>query len=127
MLHSLLHLLATQPNLLADHAEAYADLVTAEVATTVAAGKRRTILYASALCFTGVSVVLVGVAVMAWAVVPVDRMHAPWLLAFVPLPTIAAAVACLLAARTPGQPGAFEAVRRQIKADMAMLRAAGTP
>ncbi len=124
MLHPLLRLIATQPQLLADHAEGYADLVAAEAGSAYAAWKRSVILNAAGLCSLGVSTVLVGVALMLWAVTPVATMQAPWALVVVPLPTLALAVWCLLAARGTDIANAFDNVRRQVKADMAMLRSA---
>ena len=50
MIHPLLRLAATQPQLLADHAEAYAGLVGEELGRSVAAGKQRLLLSAVALC-----------------------------------------------------------------------------
>ena len=126
MLHPLLHLIATRPNLLADHAEAYADLVATQVGSSFNAAKRRAIFYAAALCGTGVTAVLIGVAVMVWAVIPAEVMQAPWALVAVPLPALLATIGCLMAARKPGVEGAFDVVREQINADVAMLREAGT-
>jgi hypothetical protein len=116
MLHPLLHLIATRPNLLADHAEAYADLVATQVGSSFIAAKRRAIYYAAALC---------SVAVMVWAVIPTEVMQAPWALVAVPLPTLLATIGCLVAARKPDVDGAFDVVRDQIKADVAMLRETG--
>ena len=58
MLHPLLHLVATQPQLLADHAEAYAELVAEELGDFSVTWKRRALLNAVALCFGGVAAVL---------------------------------------------------------------------
>ena len=122
MMHPLLHLVATQPQLLADHAEAYAELVAAEIGTASAAWKRRALLNAVALCCLVVAVVLAGVALMLWAVIPAAQMHAAWVLIAAPLLPVAVALGCLLAARAQDEGGVFENLRRQMKADMAMLR-----
>ncbi len=122
MIHPLLHLIATQPHLLADHAEAYADLLGEEIGSASALWKRRAVLNAVALCSLGGSAVLGGVALMLWAVIPPADIQAPWALIVAPLLPLAVAVACLLAAKANPQAGSFDNVRRQVKADVAMLR-----
>lgn len=126
MIHPLFLLIATRPQLLADHAEAYAELVTAGVAQVSTAWKRRTLLYVVALCSMAVGAVLAGVALMLWAVIPVTSMHAPWALIAVPVVPVALALWCLLAVRSHTNAGGFENVRQQMKADLAMLREAST-
>lgn len=122
MLHPLLHLVATQPQLLADHAEAYAEMVVAEIGTVSTAWKRRAVLNAVALCCLGVAAVLAGVALMLWAVIPPVDIQAPWALVAAPLLPIGAAAACLLAARWGGDVSGFDKLRQQVKADIVMLR-----
>ncbi len=121
-MHPLLKLIATEPQLLADHAEAYASLVSAELGTASAAFKRRAVLGAAALCCLGVTAVLCGVALMFWGVMPLASSPAPWVLVVAPLAPALLAVVCLLAARSPADPGPFDNVRSQVKADMALLR-----
>lgn len=125
MLHPLLHLVATQPQLLAEHAEAYAEMVAAQVGAVSVAWKRRAVLNAVALCSLGVAAVLAGVALMLWAVIPPVDIHAPWALVAGPLLPALAAVACLVAARGRDEGSAFGALREQIHADIVMLREAG--
>ncbi len=122
MIHPLLQLIATQPQLLADHAEAYAELMASEVGAVSAAWKRRAVLNAVALSCLAVAAILAGVALMLWAVIPATQLQAPWALIATPLPPAAAALWCLMAARSQGDGGAFENLRRQLAADMAMLR-----
>jgi hypothetical protein len=122
MIQPLLHLIATQPQLLADHAQAYGELVAAESSKALAAWKRQVMLNAVALCCMGVAAVLAGVALMLWAVVPEAHVYAPWALIAVPLPPVAVALWCLAAARAKGEGSAFDSVRRQIKADFVMMR-----
>jgi hypothetical protein len=125
MLHPLLHLVATQPQLLAEHAEAYAEMVAAQVGAVSARWKRRAVLNAVALCSLGVAAVLGGVALMLWAVIPPADIHAPWALLAGPLLPALAAVACLVAARSGEQGSGFGALREQLHADIVMLREAG--
>lgn len=126
MIHPLFLLIATRPQLLADHAEAYAELVATEVGHVSAAWKRRALLYAVALGCLVVAAVLAGVALMLWAVIPVASMQAPWVLIVAPLLPVAVAGGCLLAARSPGDSSGFDSIRQQMKADLAMLREVGT-
>ncbi len=126
-MHPLLHLVASQPQLLADHAAAYAELVAAEAVTVSAHWQRRLLLGAVAVFCLLVGAILAGVALMLWAVLPTAQILAPWALLVAPLLPLALAIVCLLAARAPGVGIAFENLRRQMKADMAMLREAGKP
>ncbi len=122
MIHPLLQLIATQPQLLADHAEAYAELMAEEIDGVSAAWKRRAVLNAVALCSLTAAAILAGVALMLWAVIPSADLQAPWALIAAPLPPVAAGLWCLMAARRLGEGRAFENLRRQLAADMAMLR-----
>ena len=125
MMHPLLHLIATQPQLLADHAEAYGDMVAAEASAVAAAWKRRAMLNAVALCCLGVCAVLTGVALMLWAVTAAASIHSGWALIAAPLVPGVAALVCLMAARSPANSedsGAFSKVKQQVRADLAMLR-----
>ena len=126
-MHPLLQLLTTQPHLLADHAQAYGELAGVELARVSTAWKRRAVLGAVGLVCLAVTAVLAGVALMFWATIPVAQMPAPWLLVVTPLATAVVAVGCLLALRTGDEPGAFEEIRQQVQADIAMLREASAP
>jgi uncharacterized membrane protein YqjE len=121
MIHPLLKLVATQPQLLADHAEAYAGLVGEEIGKTASAWKTRALMGAIALVLLCVALVLAGVALMLWAVTPDARILAPW--AFFAAPGIPAlvGVACLIASRRAPEPG-FSDLKQQLAADLAMLR-----
>ena len=121
MIHPLLRLVATQPQLLADHAQAYGELLAAEFGNALTLWKRRAMLNALAMCSLSLAAVLAGVALMMWAVVPEAHVYAPWALFGVPLPPIAVGLWCLAAARATRESGAFESVWRQIKADFVMM------
>lgn len=127
MFQPLLRLVSTRPELLGDHAQAYAELFASEVSSAGASLKRQVLLTGLGLCGIGVGAVLVGVALMLWAVTP--AAHAPllWVLVCVPLPPILLAVACLVAAHWPGREEAFGQLRRQAAADMALFREASSP
>lgn len=121
MMRALLQLFVTQPHLLAEHAQAYAELVTAETLKFATNWKRQAVLQALALGGLAVAVLLAGVALLLWASLP-TAPRAPWALIVVPLLPLAAAVACWLAAREHGGEHAFANVRRQIEADKALWR-----
>ena len=125
LMHPLLRLVASQPQLLVDHAEAYAELVTVEVGAASAGWTRRVVLSAAGLCGLGVAGVLAGVACMLWAALPAPGMQASWALIVVPLLPLAGALGCLGLARAHGRGATFDALRRQVQADLAMLREAG--
>ena len=127
MIHPLLRLIATQPQLLADHAEAYADLLGEEIGAVSVMWKRSVALKAMGLCLVGVSAVLGGVALMLWAVIPPADIQAPWALLVAPGLPLAAAIACWVASRNDAASSAFEGLRRQMRADVAMLREVSTP
>jgi hypothetical protein len=125
MLHPLLHLITSQPQLLSDHAQAYADLVAEELARAATAWRRRAVLNAIALCCMGVTAVLAGVAFMLWAVIPAANIEAPWALLVAPVLPALMAAWCMLVARPAGNDAAFDKLRQQLNADMLMLREAG--
>lgn len=121
MIHPLLKLVATQPQLLADHAEAYAGLVGEEIGKTTSAWKTRALMGAIAIVMLCVALVLAGVAVMFWAVTPDARILAPWALFAAPGVPALIGVICLVASRRSPEPG-FVELKQQLAADLAMLR-----
>lgn len=126
MLHPIFHLVATQPQLLGQHAHAYGELVSTELSTQAGVWTRRALLTALALCLLVVCAVLAGVAIMLWAALATDPRTA-WVLILVPSAPGIAAIVCYLVARhrsaTDAQ--AFAELRRQLQADMALLRELG--
>ncbi len=122
MLHPLLHLFATNPHLLGEHVEAYADLVSAEVGSATKRWKARLALYAMAIFLLIVGAVLAGVALMLWALMPTINMQAPWLLLVVPLAPLLLGALCLFRARAEPEHPAFNTLKNQVSADLAMLR-----
>lgn len=124
-MHPLLHLISTRPQLLAEHAEAYAELVGAEVPRIAAAWKRAALFNALALCSAAIALVLAGVSLLLWAVTLDAPVRALWVMYAVPLLPLAAAVAFALAARSGGGREAFEQLRVQVRADIRLLREVG--
>jgi hypothetical protein len=123
MIHPLFRLIASEPQMLADHVEAYSELVAEEVGAVTSQWKRRAALQALSLCGIVVAAMLIGVALMLWAVVPVDSMTAPWMLIAAPAIPVVLALWAHWAARAPAaQEHGFKAIREQLAADAAMLR-----
>ena len=119
----LLTLLATQPQLLAEHLQGYSALLNEEVRLATRRWRRQALLQVAAFCSLSVAVVLGGMALMLWATTEVLPVHAPWVLWATPMLPFAIAVVCLLMARTPTDTEAFANLGRQLNADMALLRA----
>lgn len=126
-LQPLLHLLSAQPQLLVDHAQAYADLAADELGRSSARWKRRALLQAAALCAALVAAVLAGVALMLWSLVPATQLQSPWVLLATPLPPLALALCCGWAGLAPDRESAWPGLRRQFQADLALWHEASAP
>ena len=126
-MHPLFALLATQPQLLVEHALAYSALINQEMAQAYADWRRQTVLRAIALSCVGISWVLSGVALMLWVVTPSEEVNTPWVLWLIALFPLAVAAICVVQARKSDQGNSFNRLTRQIEDDIAMLRAASTP
>jgi len=122
VIHPLFRLIVSDPQLLAEHVEAYSELVAEEVGAVTAQWKKRAVLHAMSLACIFVTVVLAGVSVMLWAVVPVDNMNSPWALVVAPGIPLVLAVWANFAAKAPAAEHGFKAIREQLAADAAMLR-----
>ena len=127
MIHPLLTLLATRPQLLVDHAQAYGGLIHEEFGQSFAAWRRWAMLQAVALCCLSVAIVLGGVAVMLWVVTPVITVQAQWGLWVTPLLPLVVAMVCTGLASRQTPTDALGNLGRQLDADLAMLRAADAP
>ena len=123
-MHPLLNVIATRPQLLAEHAQAYVELVAAELPRATAAWKRQALLNGLALLSLLASLVLGGVALMLWAALPWASMPTPWLLTAVPLLPAVAGIACLMAARSGTEANLLGDLRQQLGADAKMLHEA---
>lgn len=125
MLHALFRLVTSRPELLADHAEAYADLVAEELHAARTRWRRRLMLGGIAAGGALLALILGGVALMLWAAQPEGAMRAAWVLYAVPaVPAVLAFVcAAMLSADTPA--GGMQTLREQLAADIAMLKEAG--
>lgn len=120
-----MRLVTARPELLADHAEAYAELFASELGSAGDSLKRQVVLNSLAVCGLGVGVVLAGVALMLWAVLPMAQSQAPWALMVVPVLPLVMAGACFFAASRYAKLKPFSHIRRQMAADLAMVREVG--
>lgn len=121
-MHPFFKLMVDRPAVITDHVEAYASLAALELSGAVTQLRVRALKTAIALSCVAVAAVLAGVAVMLWAVTPLDQLHAPWALWLAPgLPAIVAAWSWLSAQAISDTP-AFSLLRDQVRGDIDMLR-----
>jgi hypothetical protein len=122
MIHPVFRLAVSQPLLLAEHAAAYADLVSEELATHSARLKRRVLLQCTGAGCLLVAAVLAGVALLLWAYLPDGGLRSPWLMVLTPSVPGALGLWFLWLApeREPRQ--VFANLRLQLARDAAMLR-----
>ena len=124
MIHPLFRLIATRPQLLADHLEAYAQLVAEEAGQAAQRFKRGLMLQAVAAVSAGIAAALAGVGLMLWAVIPPADIQAPWALWVAPGLPLLIAAGCIVAARAGSGTSALASLSTQVRADMAMFREA---
>ena len=127
MIHPLLRLAATEPQLLGDHVEAYASLVGEEVGKVSTSVITRVVLYAAAALMAAVGLVLIGVALLLVSAIPSSEYPAGWALVVVPLAPFLIAAGCVMYARSKPTEKPFDNIKKQLNADMAMLREVTAP
>jgi hypothetical protein len=127
MIHPLFRLAASQPLLLAEHAAAYASLLSEEVAITSAGLQRRVAFQLAGAACLMVAATLAGVALLLWAALGESGIRLPWLLGATPaLPALLGAWLLRRGqARQTTDP--FGMLRRQLAEDAALLRSTATP
>jgi hypothetical protein len=82
----------------------------------------RIALYGAALFMVAVGLVLIGVALLFCAAVPPSDYPAPWAMFVVPLAPFVIAAGCVVFARSRPAEKPFDTIKKQLNADMAMLR-----
>ncbi|MFL6665104.1 MAG: hypothetical protein ACJ8G7_23275 [Rhizobacter sp.] len=126
MIHPLFRLLVSEPQMLADHVEAYAELVAEEAGAVANRIKRRLLMQAISVFAVIFAVFLAAIALMLWAVVPTESMRAPWMLIVVPGVPAILAIGCYFGAKKPAEDSrGMKAIREQMAADAEMLRSVG--
>lgn len=126
-MHRILQLLIAHPDLLVDHATAYAELASADAQTFSDASQRTLLWTATLLCCISVAVILAAGGLMIWATVPEGTIRLPWILLGTPLLPTAAAIGCWKTLHPKVPHVAFAKVRGQMAADVLMLREVKAP
>lgn len=127
MIHPVFRLAASQPLLLAEHAAAYADLVSEELSASSAQLKRTLVYQVAGVACLLVAAVLVGVAVLLWASWPMVEIRAPWLYALTPALPMGLGLVLLWMAQNRENRKPFASLRLQLAEDAALLKATESP
>lgn len=125
MFKQLFRLATREPEILADHVEAYSELIAGELNTAATRWRRHAALRVVGYASFIVSGLLIAMALMMWAIVPVTTMNEPWVLLVVPLVPATVGLWASISARTGVGAETFLTLRRQWAADRAMLREVG--
>lgn len=123
MIHPLVRLAASHPELLAEHGEAYVSLVVKDVSEWRSGLIRRMVMAVVAGVSALLSLLFIGIALMLWGITPASDIRVPW--AFFAPPVLMVAVtlvAGFIAARRGKPLSIFSDVKAQVLADLAMLR-----
>ena len=122
MLHPLLRLALSRPDLLADHASAYAELAAGNAREAIAGWRLRLLGWALVAAGLLLCIVFTGVALMLYAALVPPTV--PTLLWAVPAaPALLALCGAALARRRIGSASPGVSVAQQFHADLALLRA----
>lgn len=120
MIRPLFQLIATEPELMADHLQSYAQLLGDELGTFQGQFRQRWALWTALALMLAVTVTFTGVALMLWLALP----GTPWTLWLVPgtMALLCLGIAAFISQRKAA-PG-FLVLRQQLAADVAMLQQA---
>lgn len=121
MLHPIFSTVVSRPDLVVDHLSAYVALASEEAAATGRDLKVRVLAWAVAGVFALMAVLLAGVSVMLGMVH--GQFH--WALVLVPGAALLVALLAVLASRRPSPQERFAELRRQMAADIGLLRTSG--
>lgn len=127
MLHPVFRLAASQPQLLAEHAAGYAELLAEEITVSGHHLKQRLALQIAGMVCLALALVLAGVALLLWGALPEQTLRLPWLLIATPLAPAVLGVFAFWWARSLAPPPAFTALRAQLAADAELLRGTEAP
>ena len=125
-IHPIVHVAAHRPQLIAEHAKAYGDLLLEEGRRTLSSLVLHAALYAAAGVLGLLGVVFGGVALLLYAAVP-GELRNGWLLVALPCASMLIAGACVIVARALPVNVTLDVVGRQVKADIDMIHEAGQP
>jgi uncharacterized membrane protein YqjE len=127
MIQPLFQLMATQPDVLSDHLQAYAELLGDEVGSFQGQFKRRWVLWAVLALLMTITLILGGVALMLWLLTPtaqLAQLQAPWALWIVPGAMAGACAVVFALIHSQKHSPSFQVIREQIAADVAMFKQA---
>ncbi|MGS5086242.1 hypothetical protein ACVC7V_07005 [Hydrogenophaga sp. A37] len=127
MIHPVFRLAAAQPLWLAEHAAAYASLVSEALQQGGERLQQRLVLQLAGAACLVVAFTLLGVAVLLWASFPDAGTRSPWLFWLTPVVPAALGVWALRAAQGRAPEEVFERLRGQLDQDLAMLRTPTAP
>ncbi len=125
-IHPIVHVAAHRPQLIAEHAKAYGDLLLEEGRRTIASLVLHVVLYVASGILGGLGLVFGGVALLLYAAVP-GELRNGWLLVALPCTSLVAAGVCVVVARMLPVDISLGVVGRQFKADIDMIREAEQP
>jgi uncharacterized membrane protein YqjE len=125
MLHPMFKIVASRPELVAEHLAAYGQLAAVQAQAAAVQLQRRAVLAGVVSLSAALGMGLAGVALLLVGVVPLQAMPAPWLLGVVPLVPLAVAAFCWMRLRAVKEASALAPLREQFAADAALLREAG--
>lgn len=127
MIHPVFRLAAAQPQLLAEHAAAYAGLVSEALTLSSERLQRRAVFLAAGAACLLVAAVLAGVAVLFWAAMPEAAARNPWAFVLTPMVPAVLGVLSLWLGQNRHRGESFATLRLQLAEDAALLRRTGTP
>ncbi|MBT9553420.1 MAG: hypothetical protein IV088_21470 [Hydrogenophaga sp.] len=127
MIHPVFRLAAAQPLWLAEHAAAYASLVSEELQLSGRCLQRRLALQLAGAACLLVAFTLAGVALLLWASLPEAGIRSPWLFWLTPVVPAGLGVWAWLLAHAQAPSGSMERLRGQMGQDLALLRTPGAP
>ena len=123
MTHPALLILAKNPEILADHAEAYTDLITESLKSTMSQWRRRAVCDVAIVFCIMLSVLFAGVAAMLWGASAGPTYQGQWLLIGVPfVPLLVASGLWQVSSKRSYGADAIEIIKKQVRADLAVLR-----
>lgn len=121
----LLRFISLHRSLLIEHVRNYAALFSEQAKQLLADFRNKIILGILCLCFALISVILSGVGLMLWAVLPSTDLKVSWILVATPLIPAAIAVWCgWMASRNGGD--AFSELKRQVNEDVKLFQQKGS-
>jgi bacteriorhodopsin len=123
MLHPLLRLALARPDLLANHASAYAELAVDNVREVLSDWQWRVVGWALLAAGVLLCIVFGGMALLLYGAVTAPPT--PWLLWVVPLAPLLLALWGAWLARRPAAPRSGHSVAKQFETDLSLLRARG--